>query len=138
MKKFDPFKDLYSDSPNIDGHFNELARRMNEQVMIINEWMTLMNIMEMKSWNDPITGDIHIILRASAMLEGNHIADCVKDNISDQTFWNHGDSPIFISRMIKGNLLGGPGTMENKLMIMPGDGINLDMLNLKPIKPEPK
>lgn len=45
--------------------------------------------------------------------------------------FNHGDTPIFISTSIKADPFGGAGEMENKVIVMPGDGIDLDILNLK-------
>jgi hypothetical protein len=57
------------------------------------------------------------------------------DYLNDNTFYNHGSDPIFISRSIKPGMFGAPGTMESKIIIMPGDGINLDCLDLKRQKP---
>ena len=53
-----------------------------------------------------------------------------------KVWWNHGDSPIFISRSIKANPLS-QGTMENKMIIMPGDGIDVTCLDLRPWKIDP-
>lgn len=59
----------------------------------------------------------------------------MKNKYTD-TYWNHGDRPIFISHAVKPDPFGGPGTMENKIIVFPGDGINLNVLNLKRAKPK--
>jgi hypothetical protein len=53
-------------------------------------------------------------------------------------FYNHSEGPIFISRSIKADAFGLGGRMENKIIIMPGDGIDLKILNLKQNKPRSK
>lgn len=53
-------------------------------------------------------------------------------------FWNHGEDPIFISRKIKTDPLGVEGKMESKLIIPPGGGIDISILNLRPEKPPNK
>jgi hypothetical protein len=51
------------------------------------------------------------------------------------TFWNHGDTPIFISHSIRPGLFGAAGSMENQIIIEPGMGIDISILNLRPYKP---
>lgn len=50
-------------------------------------------------------------------------------------YYNHGDKPIFISHSIKQDPLGYAGVMEQKILIMPGDGIDVSVLGLKQEKP---
>ena len=45
--------------------------------------------------------------------------------------YNTGDTPIFISCSIKVDPFGGPGVMENKIIVMPGQGIDLTYINLE-------
>lgn len=48
--------------------------------------------------------------------------------------YNHDDSPIHITYHFKAKL-GGQGTMEARITLRPGDGIDLETLGLKPGKP---
>lgn len=50
-------------------------------------------------------------------------------------FWNHGDGPIFISVTLTSDLIG-LEEKENKIIILPGDGIDISCLNLRSSKPE--
>lgn len=52
-----------------------------------------------------------------------------------QIRYNHGSKPIFISRSIKDNTNGLRGEMEQMLTIMPGEGIDLNYLDLYEGKP---
>lgn len=57
----------------------------------------------------------------------------IEEEQYEDTYWNHGDHPIFISHMIKEFSFG--GDMEQKMIIKPGTGIDLQILNLKKTKP---
>ena len=49
-------------------------------------------------------------------------------------FYNHGDRPICISCSIITDPFGGPGILESQMIIEPGHGIDISILNLKPKK----
>lgn len=53
----------------------------------------------------------------------------------DDTFWNHGTEPIFISHKIIPDPYGGQGKLDQRIIIAPGDGINISVLGLKRGKP---
>jgi hypothetical protein len=59
----------------------------------------------------------------------------MKKKRNTHVFYNHGDSPIFIARVIKVDHFGGPGQMETKMIISPGDGVDVSCLGLKRTKP---
>lgn len=52
-------------------------------------------------------------------------------------FWNHGNKPIFIAHEIIPHTSGLSARMgESKTVIMPGDGIDISLIGLKPWKPD--
>ena len=48
----------------------------------------------------------------------------------DNVYWNITSHPIFISMTVRPCEYGGPGEMEQKIIVMPGDGIDVSYLGL--------
>ena len=57
---------------------DQTIKNINEASAIIREWQTLMNIFAMKGWEDPLTGDVHIVLKYSKIAHCDHIGDAVE------------------------------------------------------------
>lgn len=56
--------------------------------------------------------------------------------VENTIFYNHGICPLFISQaIIRPGVNGAPGKMENKVIVMPGQGIDISILDLRREKP---
>lgn len=55
--------------------------------------------------------------------------------IENTIFYNHSKNPIFISNSIKPDTYGAPGNMEQKIIVGPGQGIDISILDLRREKP---
>ncbi len=56
----------------------ELAEKIKNEIHIIEEWRTIMNIFSYKGWEDPLTGDVHIVLSRDKMVSARHIGDAAE------------------------------------------------------------
>jgi len=74
---FNPFE---SDDPLFrqEPAFEQFVQRMSKQLAYIQNWQTLMNIMEFKQWGDPITQEVHLVLRPSKLAAVEHIGEAVE------------------------------------------------------------
>ena len=80
FSKFDPFpiEGPYAKQYAPDEKISEVTDNINRAVASIREWQTLMNIMGFNSWQDPLTKDIHIVIRHGKMREATHIGEAAE------------------------------------------------------------
>lgn len=52
------------------------------------------------------------------------------EELEKTVFYNQSSDPIFISRKIIPDAFGGPGHMEQKTIVEPGQGIDISILGL--------
>jgi hypothetical protein len=72
-----PIQDFYNPI-GPDETLEKATRKLNDAVFQIREWQTLMNIFGYKGWTDPLTGDLHIIVRHGKLVSAEHIGDAVE------------------------------------------------------------
>lgn len=78
FSRFDPFIPVGPFDSNSDNSLEKVTDRINEAIETIRTWQTIMNVMAVKQWQDPITKDVHIVLRYGKLLSVEHVGEAAE------------------------------------------------------------
>lgn len=80
QSNFDPFpiEGPYCQSFGPNERLEYATNKINEAITMIREWQTIMNIMGYKGWTEPLTGDIHVVLKFQKIIAANHIGEAAE------------------------------------------------------------
>lgn len=79
FSKFDPWPVQSPFKPeSFESQVRQAAQKINQTVEVINQWCTLMNIFEFHGWDEPLTGDLHLVVKASKLRVADHVGEAVE------------------------------------------------------------
>lgn len=78
FSRFDPFPLERPFGSREEDPLKTVTDKINNAIESIRTWQTLMNIMGYQSWTDPLTQDLHIVIKQGRLLEAEHIGDAAE------------------------------------------------------------